>query len=251
MENKVYLFNTKNYFTFVSASDKKAPCVVILPGGGYDHTSNLESFNVAKRFTDRGIHACVINYREEIISYPEPQKELAYTIDYLRKVELVIPDKIICIGFSAGGHLALSNACFYKELGYNSRPNYLVLCYPVISSKEGISHKGSFNNLLMGLNDGTLYQKMSLEDNLPEDLPPVFLWHTVTDKSVPVENSLKLMEALSAKHLNYEAHLFPQGCHGMSLADSTTAVNDSRKADPYVARWTDMMFVWLEHIMKK
>ncbi len=247
MENKNYIFNTKNYYTFSKASNEIRPCVIIVPGGGYHHTSDLEAYNVANRFLEKNIHACVLKYREELLSYPEPQRELAYTIDIIRKNPIVDENKIICIGFSAGGHLALSNACFYKEYGFNSRPNYLVLCYPVISSKPEIAHMGSFEYLLGEAAYSKLRDKLSLEDNLPSDLCDVFLWHNITDESVSVLNSLELMKQMSINKLNYEAHLFPEGCHGMSLSDYTTGINDSRKENKYIARWTDMMFNWLEH----
>lgn len=248
MEKNYNLFDTKNYFTFMSAGDMKAPCVVVVPGGGYHHTSNREAKNVAMEFVKRGIHACVLFYREEIISYPEPQQELAYVIDWVRNNELVINDKIICIGFSAGAHLALSQACYYKEFGYNSRPNLLVLAYPVISTNEKISHARSFELLLKGLdNADELKKKLSLENNLPDDLCDVFLWHTITDKSVPIFNSLELCVSMSKKHINYEAHIFPEGPHGMSLADETCVFDDMKEPNRYIGRWVQLMFDWIHY----
>ena len=248
MENKRYIFNTKNYYTFCKCDNSKRGCAVIVPGGGYDHTSKLEAFNVAKVFNDKGYHAVVLNYREELFMYPEPQKELAFTIDEMRRNPLVDENLIICIGFSAGGHLSLSQACFYKDYGYNSRPNYLVLCYPVISSNDECIHKGSFDNLVG--NNKELRNKLSLENSIPSDLCDVFLWHNMTDESVSVLNSLTLMKALKKNNINFECHIFPEGCHGMSLSDETTGINDSRKQNPYIARWTNMMFDWLDHKIK-
>lgn len=243
----ICLFETKNYFTFCKCDDNVRGCAVIVPGGGYDHTSKLEAFNVAKKFNDNGFHAVVLNYREELISYPEPQRELAYTIDYVRNMNVVDENKIICIGFSAGGHLALSNACYYKEYGYNSRPNLLVLCYPVVSSDSTIGHQSSFKYLLDGVSSPELLDKMSLEHHIPTDLCDVFMWHNMTDESVSVLNSIELMKSLKQKNINFEAHIFPEGCHGMSLSDETTGIKDSRKENKYIARWTEMMFTWINH----
>lgn len=247
---KINLFNSNNYFTFCPCDEKRRPCVVIAPGGGYDHTSKLEAFNVSKKFNDNGYHACVLNYREDLMCYPQPQKDLAFTIDWLRKNDLIIPNQIISIGFSAGGHLTLSNACFYKEYGYDSRPNYLILCYPVISSNEKYAHLGSFKALLGDNYNEEMLEKLSLEKNIPDDLGDVFLWHNYTDESVPVQNSLVLLEALKEKNINCECHLFPMGCHGMSLSDETTGINDSRKNNPYVAKWFDMVIDWLNYKIK-
>ena len=242
MENKEYILDTKNYFVFCPKDDKKRHCAVICPGGGYDHTSNLEAFNVAKKFNDNGYHACVLFYRQDLGTYPLPQKHLAYTISQMRENDKFnnLCDKIISVGFSAGGHLTLSNAIYYKEYGYNSRPDLLVLAYPVVSANKPYSHKGSFNALLGENKDEELLAKLSLEDNVSSDLPKVFLWHSFTDESVPVKNSLVIVEALKQNNVVCEFHMFSHGVHGMSLADETTGINDSRKKDPYIAKWFDM-----------
>lgn len=247
MVSKHYLFDSKNYYTLNILDDKKRHMVVIVPGGGYDHTSNLESENVANKFNELGFNTCILNYRETLDVYPYPQKLLEKTIEDLRSMDNV--DKIISIGFSAGGHLALYNACYNSE---NYKPDLLVLCYPVVSSDRRIAHLGSFINLIGNKdNDSIVLNTLSLEKNINSNTPPIFVWHSITDESVDVENSLSLVSACHKTGISCECHIFNEGVHGMSLSDETTGIYDKRKENPYVARWFDMMIVWLSKMLKE
>ncbi len=95
------------------------------------------------------------------------------------------------------------------------------------------------------INDEML-DHMSLEKHIPSDLPPVFLWHCFTDESVPVTNSIVLLNALKEKNIKTECHIFSEGVHGMSLSDESTGIKDNRKENPYVARWFLMCIEWLK-----
>lgn len=243
--NRVYLFNTENYYDFFPVDDKRRDTIVIVPGGGYDHCSDLEANNVAEKFNEHGYHAVVLKYRNTLDKYPFPQKLLASTIDAMKKNELVL--KIFTIGFSAGGHLVLSNACYKDEYGYDSMPDGLILCYPVISSVPQVAHNGSFKNLLKEDYNERNLDKLSLEKHIPSNLPPVFLWHCFTDEAVPVTNSLLLLESLKEKNIKTECHIFSEGVHGMSLSNETTGLLDSRKNNSYVSRWFLMLIEWLNH----
>lgn len=88
---------------------------------------------------------------------------------------------------------------------------------------------------------------MSLERHITSDLCPIFIWHSITDESVSVLNSIELLQALKAKNVKAECHIFQEGVHGMSLSDETTGIKDKRKENPYVARWFSMMLEWLNH----
>lgn len=242
MENKKYILNTQNYFTYYPCDSNERPCVVIAPGGGYDHTSKVEAENVANKFNENGYHACVLNYREDLSLYPAPQKLLAYTIDEMKKCKF--NTKIISIGFSAGGHLTLSNAIYHNEYGYNSLPDYLILCYPVVSSDKNIAHLGSFRALLGGLDNNEMLDKLSLELHINSKIPPTFIWHSKTDESVSCENSKRLVAEFEKYNITYEFHLYDQGVHGMSLADNT--IPDPKKRDEIVATWFLKCINWLK-----
>lgn len=246
MESKHYLFDSKNYYKLNILDEKKRHMVIIVPGGGYDHTSKLESENVANKFNSLGFNTCILNYRETLDLYPYPQKLLEETIKEVKKISSV--NKIISIGFSAGGHLALYNAIYSKDF----KPDLLVLCYPVVSTNKSIAHLGSFKSLLgCNFESEELKDRLSLEHHIPTNLPPVFLWHCFTDESVSVYNSLELMKSLHEKNISCCCHIFNEGVHGMSLSDETTGIFDKRKENPYVARWFDMLITWLNKMLNQ
>ena len=219
------------------------PMILILPGGGYHHLSPREAEPVANKFLEFGYNVAILKYSVSPFQNPTQLIEVEYALKYLhRKFK-----NIFVMGFSAGGHLVLSNACYYKEYGYDSKPDGLILCYPVVSTAPGIAHDLSFKLLLDDdLNEASL-DKLSLEKHISNDLPPVFLWHCFTDESVPVTNSLVLLNSLKKYNIKTECHIFSEGVHGMSLSDETTGILDSRKNNPYVSRWFLMCIDWLKH----
>ena len=272
MEERIYFKDSKNYFTYYSLTDKLLPLVVIVPGGGYHHTSLREAMNVANYFMPLGFHAVILNYREQIDLYPTPQEELAYVIDYFRlnsKKYNVLENKILNIGFSAGAHLVLSQAIYHNEYGNNSLSDGLVLCYPVVSSDKDYGHISSFDGLINGIPNlnarptkeeinerfnnlkinnpqrYNLLDKLSLEKHVTKELPDVFMWHTYTDESVNFLNSLKLLEQFKLNNINCEYHLFPKGAHGMSLADDSMTTGGNYLKDDYIHEWTNYLKNWI------
>ena len=162
------------------------------------------------------------------------------------------PKRILIIGFSAGGHLAASAGILWNSpivrdaLGITeenegiNRPDGMILCYPVITALE-YRHKGSFRNLLgTGAEEPSeeARRTWSLELHVDETTPPAFLWHTVNDGGVPVQNSLLLGEALSRVGIPYEMHLFPDGRHGLGLAGGR----------PDVAVWAELSATWAKSL---
>lgn len=270
MEEKIYFKDSKNYFTYYSISEVTLPLVVVIPGGGYHHTSLREAKNVVDFFLPLGFHAVVLNYREQHDVYPVPQKELAYIMDFFRENAdryHVDSNKILNIGFSAGAHLMLSQTIYHNEYGKNSLPNGLVICYPVVSSNKEFGHLSSFDVLINGLtikdhapskeetykhlealkDNGKydLLDKLSIERHIPNDFPESFMWHTQTDESVNIRNSLVLYNAFVDKNINCEYHIFPRGSHGMSLADDSMTVGGKYLKDDYIHQWTTYLVNWL------
>lgn len=243
MEEKIFFNNSKNFFTFYSTDLNTKNLIVIVPGGGYNHTSKFEAENVSRFFLDLGFHTVVLNYRETLDTYPTPQKELAYVNDYFRynSTKYHIGEKILNIGFSAGGHLCLSQAIYHQSFGENSMPDGLILCYPVVSSSEEIMHKGSFECLLEDKTSKELLEKLSLEKHI-DKLCDVFIWTTYTDKSVNPLNSIYLVEELYKHNINTEFHMYFKGEHGMSLADASMT---NGKEDSYINSWTKLVKNWL------
>ena len=125
----------------------------------------------------------------------------------------------VTIVFSLGvwPHLALSGAVLnIPGETTQQRPNAVILGYPVITAGE-FAHRGSFVRLA-GSEDAAAQQVFTLEDKVNSDTPPVFVWHTMEDKTVPVENTLLLLAALRRAGVPCEAHLFEKGAHGTSIS---------------------------------
>ncbi|MDF2699617.1 MAG: putative acetyl esterase [Haloplasmataceae bacterium] len=111
-------------------------------------------------------------------------------------------------------------------------------------------HQGSFNNLL-GENPSTeLLDKMSLEKHINKETPTTFIFHTVEDQSVPVENTLLFVEGLRKNKISFEMHIYPEGRHGLSLAVSETAV-EKDQINLHVSSWIKLCIEWLNDLFKK
>lgn len=204
------------------------PAVLILPGGGYEHVSPREAEPVALRFVSKGYVAFVLTYSCGPHPFPVALQEAAMAMKYIRshaKQMEVNENMVAAVGFSAGGHLCGTLGTLYddevlKEIGtaQQIRPDALGLCYPVAVS-WGKTHEGSFKNLTFG--DDELRSRLSLEKLVRSDMPPVFIWHTRQDASVPCRNSLILATALAGTDVPFALHIYHKGPHGLSVADET------------------------------
>ena len=241
-----------------SKTDWTRPLVVILPGGSYAMTSNREAEPVALQINSIGYHAAILRYSCAPATYPTSLHELALSVKYLREHAAqwhINPDKIIIMGFSAGGHLAASYGVFWQEkhmadaAGCSSgclKPQGLVLCYPVISSEDSIAHTESIQNLL-GNSYERLKEKMSLENQVTDLVPPAFLWHTFSDDTVPFWNSFRFAEALGKTGIPVEYHLYPCGMHGLSLATESICNGDPNTIEESCQSWIRLLQSWLMH----
>lgn len=239
-------------------SSRTRPLVLICPGGGYAFTSDREAEAVALRFVAQGYHACVLKYSAAPARFPQALCELSWSVHYLRNHAHeygIMPDKIFVTGFSAGGHLAASLGVFWheqwleQETGLPSdsiRPNGLILCYPVISFGT-YGHEISFNNLTG--NDNTAQQReyLSLEKQITKKVPPVFIWHTDTDDSVPVQNTLLFINELKRAGVSMEVHIFSRGPHALSLANEETMVKENGSGIQKRCQiWIDLAGAWIQ-----
>lgn len=207
---------------------RKRPGVLILPGGAYRWTSDRESEPVALRFAALGYIPFVLRYSCAPQAFPTALREAAMAMRYIRENAAdfdVSPRMVAAIGFSAGGHLCGTLGTMYDgeevaDIASASmiRPDALGLCYPVAVS-WGRTHEESFENISGG--DRELRQRLSLDKLVRGDMPPVFLWHTRQDASVPCRNSLLLACAMEEAGVDFAFHLYHWGKHGLSNADET------------------------------
>jgi len=245
------------------------PLVLVCPGGGYAFTSDREAEALALQFLAMGYHAAVLRYSVAPAVFPISLSELACSVRLIREHAEewhVNPDQIIVLGCSAGGHLAASIGVFWnrdflakalKAEGTDHKlwkPDGMILCYPVITSGEH-AHRGSFDNLMgdrekeiTGMLGAPALEALSLENQVSSSIPPVFLWHTVEDRSVPVENSLLLALALRRAGISFEMHLYPKGAHGLSLAIEETAGSRENSVEPSCQNWISLVQSWLERL---
>ena len=236
-------------------SDQPTAGVVILPGGGYGHHAiGHEGHAFAEWFDSMGISSAICTYRMrgkgnegQGYGHPAPMIDAQRAIQTLRSraQELNLdPNRIGVIGFSAGGHLASTVATQFAQadpnatdpvLRVSSRPDFCILCYPVIALGKPFTHQGSQKNLLGADAGADLVKSLSNETRVSEQTPPTFLFHTAADKAVPVQNSLVYYEACVAHGVDVEMHLFNDGRHGLGLAAST----------PGASQWADLCQQWL------
>ncbi len=236
------------------------PLVLVCPGGGYAYTSDREADPLAMQFLAMGYHGAVLRYSCAPAVYPTALTELAWSMALIRRNArdwYVNPEQVLVLGCSAGGHLAASMGVFWKEaflagaLGLREeeqrllRPDGMILCYPVITSGE-FAHRGSFQCLL-GERETELSPRMSLENQVDEDTPPAFIWHTYEDGAVPVENSLLFVGALRKAKVPVEFHMYPRGSHGLSLASRLTQNPSGNALQQECTSWIGLAHTWIEH----
>ena len=209
-----------------------------------------EGQEVADWFNELGVAACVLDYRHRGKGYghPAPKLDVQRAVRSLRAHSdawRVDPQRVGVMGFSAGGHLA-ATAATYFDAGVpdaedpvercSCRPDFLILCYPVIALGEPFTHVGSQRNLLGPDPTPELLRELSLEKQVTPQTPPTFLFHTDADQGVPAENSLAFYAALRRAKVPAELHIFQQGPHGVGLARNV----------PGTAGWPERCAAWLD-----
>jgi acetyl esterase/lipase len=220
--------------------------VIVCPGGGYLHLSmEKEGSDVARWWNSLGVTAFVLKYRlgpkyHHPIELGDAQRAIRTV--RARASELgVRPDRVGIMGFSAGGHLT-SSAGTHFDAGkpdaadtidrQSSRPDFLVLGYPVVSFTQNV-HQGSKRALLGDNPDPKLVENLSNELQVTAQTPPTFLFHTSNDQTVPVENSVMFYLALRKAGVPAEMHVYENGPHGVGLAPTDEALSSwpARLAD--------------------
>lgn len=242
----LHLYPTKGTETHTKAA------VVICPGGGYGGLArDHEGHQPAQWFNEQGVSAFVLHYRLGSQGYHYPtqladvQRAIRWVRAHAEKFDLD-PERIAVMGFSAGGHLASMAATLYDEKVYESsddidkvsaRPNFAVLCYPVISMEQGVTHGGSRKNLLgpERANDPKWIEKLSSEKNVTAETPPTFLFQTNEDTAVPAENAVGFYLALRKHGVPTEMHIYEKGPHGVGLY----------RGDPVLGTWSGHLRDWL------
>jgi acetyl esterase/lipase len=228
--------------------------VVVAPGGSYTHLAmEKEGFAFARWLNERGVAAFVLQYRlGPKYHYPVELEDAQRAIRMVRAHAAewgVATDHVGMWGSSAGGHLAATAGTKFDAgkadasgLDANdlveqqsSKPDFLILSYPVITFHEPDVHRGSLKNLLGDSPDPKLVDELSAETQVTKDTPPTFLFTTTDDKTVPVMNSVMFYSALVKAGVPVEMHIFQRGAHGSGLGAGT----------PQLSVWPDLLAKWM------
>ena len=222
--------------------------IVICPGGGYQTLSmDKEGYAVAKWLNSLGVSAFVLKYRlgpryHHPIELHDAQRAIRMVRSRAAEYGLQAA-RLGIMGFSAGGHLASTAGTHFDDGDasaadpidrMSSRPDFMVLCYPVITFGQ-FAHVGSRRNLLGDNPDPKLVENLSNELQVTKDTPPTFLFQTTTDATVPVENSVLFYLALRKAGVPAEMHIYERGPHGVGLAQN----------DPVLSTWPARLADWL------
>lgn len=221
---------------------------LIFPGGGYMRLSmDNEGADLARWLNTRGIAAFVVKYRLKEYGFP------ATLLDGLRAVRLVRdnaaawnlnPNKVGVVGFSAGGHLAASvvtRSDFAVDetdplRHVSARPDFAVLGYPVITLEGENSHAGTRKNYLGGHPDQTLVRENSLQYQVKQDTPPIFMFHGIADETVPIANSLMFFNEVQKFNKQSELHIYQSNIHGVGMVQGQGTISS----------WTQALELWMK-----
>ncbi len=243
--------------------NRKAPAMLVIPGGGYGMVSDREGEPIAIAYLNAGFSAFVLRYSIAPVRYPNQLVEAVMAMAYIRinAKEFHIDENMVsAIGFSAGGHLCGMLATIpdcedVKDVfsaPVPTKPNAVVLSYPVITSANK-AHIGSFDNLC-GEGNLELQRKLDISNLVNENSAPAFIWATYNDNVVPVRNSLVVANAYEKAGVKFSIHVWGNGQHGLSVANKTVyGVSDGKysaieNASKSVGKWVNLSIEWLEEI---
>lgn len=228
---------TSPTLTVYVAKNSNGKAIVACPGGGYVHLAmDHEGHDMAAWFNAQGITYAVLKYRMPNEHHEVPLSDALQAIRLVREhAEEWNIEKVGIMGSSAGGHLASTAATHYTD---DSRPDFQILFYPVISMDLSICHKGSRERLIGKTPTDELVQLYSNELQVSAQTPPAFIMHSSDDRVVPVENSLRYYQALVKNKVPASLHCYPTGGHGWGY-------NDNFK---YKRQWTGELEKWLREL---
>lgn len=208
--------------------------LLVIPGGAYWFVSAAnEGVDLAQRMITYGVTVCVLTYRlpgegwKNRSDVPLQDAQRAMRVMRSRASQLGIDaKKISVLGFSAGGHLTATLATQHSERTYDpvdsadeldARPTAAGLIYPVVTMEKPLTHEMSRKLLLGDSPTDEQIAHRSAERHVSSDTPPTFIAHAFDDEAVPVDNSLRFMNAMRSAHRPVEAHLLQEGGHAFGV----------------------------------
>jgi len=225
------------------------PLILIAHGGGFRWRTGCEAANIAHWFHTRGYPTAMLSYRLAPHTRMESVRDMQRAIRLLKSGRVAgFGGRVVAMGFSAGGMLA-ANAATLFDAGdpendnpverCSSRPDAAVVCYGAMSATAFPAPFGQQPDAaLFGATPEERFL-LSAERQVRVDMPPVFLWQTMSDDG---RHGMNLASALQAAGVPYELHVFQAGVHGLALADGE---NDLDSVVESVSRWPELCMGWL------
>ena len=243
---------------FLAENNTDGTAIIVCPGGSYFWLDeDNEGDNVARWLNSNGISAFVLRYRvagirEFIWHYrrvfrgnqhpdmlDDAQRAIVYVKEHSEEYD-IDPNRLGIMGFSAGGHLSMSTACYFTN--NENRPAFAAPIYPVVTMEDPYVHERSRRALLgdRRCKNQTMRDSLSLERHVPDDCPPIFLVNCVDDDVVDYHNSVMLDSALNAKNIEHKYVQYQTGGHGFG-ASETRGTEESRQ-------WKNEFLEWLDEV---
>lgn len=231
--------------------------VIVCPGGGYGMLADHEGRDYALWLNEHGLSAWVLKYRLGSNGYRHPSmmqdvQRAVRTVRAKAAEWKIAPDKIGVMGSSAGGHLTSTAVTLFSPGNpqsddpierESSRPDFGILCYPVVSMHLH-THGGSRKNLLGNEPSKEQLDLLSGEMQVTKDTPPCFIWHTWEDGAVDVENALQFATALRKQKVPFDLHVYQDGGHGMGLG--LRPYEPGKTPEEKLHPWTRDLAFWLQ-----
>lgn len=253
-----YMIHTYELSEIKDLQTPQRPLAIVIPGGSFNHLSQREGEPVALAFAARGFQVAVMEYnlvQDPGDIYPDAALDVLTTVKYFKNHAAqyrINPEKIVTVGFSAGGHVAsvannfATDAKIAAKYGFVSqevRPSKTILGYPLINiDKLGMSipqDQAQFIPQEQQLRDSALM--------VNPDTPATFIFHAWDDPLVLIENSLEYVKALRKAEVVCELHIFARGGHGFSLArPEMTVKNREWQNNPHASHWFNLALEWLQ-----
>lgn len=266
--------------------DAKRPAVIICGGGAFQHIAPHEQEPVALAFLDRGYQAFVLDYVTQEtgdVSYPNPEVDLARMIATVRHNAAawhVDPQRVVVVGFSAGGHVCASVATQWRTAPYAAlagakpddiRPDCVVLGYPLLDlrvmrdeqtkdpridlrvPKTGGKTGRDLLNDYLAMVVGKEATEENLQDMCPtthvsRQMPPTFVWGVADDKTCPIWQVYEFAAAMAKERVQHEVHVFGRGGHGLSMANANTVVDNEEKQQS-VHPWVELAMSFVDRVL--
>ncbi len=213
---------------------EKRPAIIVLPGGGYEFCSDREADPVALVYLRAGFQAFVLRYSvagHKAWRNPLDDYEQAYKLICEKSEEWSVDtERIAVIGFSAGGHLAGCAATVSS-----CKPKAAILGYPVLDRATADRYSADAPDVVASVDENTC---------------PCFIFASRNDRTVPIENSVEFVRALTEKGIAYECHIYSDAPHGFSVADETvnTKALEMCSRTPH---WSADSIAWLKETLGK